>query len=69
MPGEIVKKDVKIQIRQLEALILLMAGTTLASLQIVHYIFISSGAVNAFQILLDWYSHVCYFPACSFQLP
>jgi PAS domain S-box-containing protein/putative nucleotidyltransferase with HDIG domain len=54
MHGETIKKDVKVQIRQLEALILLMAGATLASLQIVHYVFLSSGVVNAFQILLDW---------------
>ena len=55
MAGEIVRKDSKVQIRQLEALILLMAGATLASLQIVHYILLGTGtATTAFQMLLDW---------------
>jgi PAS domain S-box-containing protein/putative nucleotidyltransferase with HDIG domain len=55
MAMDIVRKEVKIQIRQLEALILLMAGATLASLQIVHYIFLSAGiATTAFQMVLDW---------------
>jgi PAS domain S-box-containing protein/putative nucleotidyltransferase with HDIG domain len=55
MASDILRKDVKLQIRQLEALILLMAGATLASLQIVHYVFLSAGAgVAAFQMLLDW---------------
>ena len=55
MAGEIVRKDSKVQIRQLEALILLMAGATLASLQIVHYMLLGTGtATMAFQMLLDW---------------
>lgn len=55
MAGEIVRKDSKVQIRQLEALILLMAGATLASLQIVHYMLLGTGtAMTAFQMLLDW---------------
>lgn len=55
MSSEIIRKDTKIQIRQLEALILFMAGATLASLQIVHYTFLSSGiAVTGFQMILDW---------------
>jgi PAS domain S-box-containing protein/putative nucleotidyltransferase with HDIG domain len=55
MAGEIVRKDSKVQIRQLEALILLMAGATLASLQIVHYMLLGTGtATTAFQMLLDW---------------
>jgi PAS domain S-box-containing protein/putative nucleotidyltransferase with HDIG domain len=55
MHSEIVRKDSKIQIRQLEALILLMAGATLASLQIVHYLLLDTGtAVTALQMLLDW---------------
>jgi PAS domain S-box-containing protein/putative nucleotidyltransferase with HDIG domain len=56
MSSEIFKRDLKVQIRQLEALILLMAGATLASLQIVHYVFLNTGiAVTAFQMLLDWF--------------
>jgi PAS domain S-box-containing protein/putative nucleotidyltransferase with HDIG domain len=55
MSSEILRKDLNVQIRQLEALILLMAGATLASLQIVHYVFLSSGiGLTAFQMLLDW---------------
>ncbi len=55
MSVEIVKKEVKVQFRQLEALILLMAGATLASLQIIHYVFLSTGiGVTALQMLLDW---------------
>ncbi|MCX6005701.1 MAG: PAS domain S-box protein [Chloroflexi bacterium] len=55
MASEIVRKDSKVQIRQLEALILLMAGATLASLQIVHYMLLGTGsAFTALQMLLDW---------------
>ncbi len=55
MAMDVLKKEVKIQFRQLEALILVMAGATLASLQIIHYVFLNSGtAVTAFQMLLDW---------------
>ncbi|MBN1376343.1 MAG: PAS domain S-box protein [Dehalococcoidia bacterium] len=55
MAVEIARKDAKVQIRQLEALILLMAGATLASLQIVHYMFWGTGmAITAWQMLLDW---------------
>ena len=55
MANETIKKEARVQIRQLEALILFMAGATLASLQIVHYVFLSSGiALTAFQMLLDW---------------
>jgi PAS domain S-box-containing protein/putative nucleotidyltransferase with HDIG domain len=55
MAMDILKKEVKVQFRQLEALILFMAGATLASLQIIHYVFLNSGvAVTVFQMLLDW---------------
>lgn len=55
MSSEIVRKDVRVQFRQLEALILVMAGTTLASLQIIHYVFFSAGTPVAIpQMLLDW---------------
>jgi PAS domain S-box-containing protein/putative nucleotidyltransferase with HDIG domain len=55
MANETIRKETKVQIRQLEALILFMAGATLASLQIIHYVFLSSGiALTAFQMLLDW---------------
>ncbi len=55
MANEIYRKESRVQIRQLEALILFMAGATLASLQIIHYVFLSSGiALTAFQMLLDW---------------
>ncbi len=55
MASEIVRKDSKVQIQQLEALILLMAGATLASLQIVQYMLLGTGtAVTALQMLLDW---------------
>ncbi|MDD5494887.1 MAG: PAS domain S-box protein, partial [Dehalococcoidia bacterium] len=55
MSSEILRKEVKVQFRQLEALILFMAGATLASLQIIHYVFLSSGiAVTGFQMILDW---------------
>jgi PAS domain S-box-containing protein/putative nucleotidyltransferase with HDIG domain len=55
MAMDVIKKEVKIQFRQLEALILFMAGSTLASLQIIHYVFLNSGiTVTVFQMLLDW---------------
>jgi PAS domain S-box-containing protein/putative nucleotidyltransferase with HDIG domain len=55
MAMDVQKKEVKIQFRQLEALILFMAGATLASLQIIHYVFLNSGiTVTVFQMLLDW---------------
>ncbi|MGA9047808.1 MAG: HD domain-containing phosphohydrolase [Dehalococcoidia bacterium] len=55
MAMDALKKEVKIQFRQLEALILVMAGATLASLQIIHYVFLNSGiTVTIYQILLDW---------------
>ena len=55
MANEMNRKETRVQIRQLEALILFMAGATLASLQIIHYVFLSSGiALTAFQMLLDW---------------
>jgi PAS domain S-box-containing protein/putative nucleotidyltransferase with HDIG domain len=65
MTGEIVRKDAKVQIQQLEALILLMAGATLASLLIVHYVLWgSSTAVTVWQMLLDW----CFSMAVIFFL-
>ncbi|MGA2367353.1 MAG: HD domain-containing phosphohydrolase [Dehalococcoidia bacterium] len=55
MAMDVLKKEVKIQFRQLEALILFMAGATLASLQIIHFVFLNSGiTVTIFQMLLDW---------------
>lgn len=55
MSNDVYRKETRVQIRQLEALILFMAGATLASLQIIHYVFLSSGiALTAFQMLLDW---------------
>ncbi len=55
MSSEIVRKDVRVQFRQLEALILVMAGATLASLQIIHYVFFSmSISIAVPQMLLDW---------------
>ncbi len=55
MAMDVLKKEVKIQFRQLEALILFMAGATLASLQIIHYVFLNSGiTVTILQMLLDW---------------
>lgn len=55
MSEDFIRKETRIQIRQLEALILFMAGATLASLQIIHYVFLSSGiAITALQMLLDW---------------
>lgn len=55
MANESVRKENRIHIQQLEALILFMAGATLASLQIIHYVFLSAGiALTAFQMVLDW---------------
>jgi len=55
MSDDFIRRETRVQIRQLEALILFMAGATLASLQIIHYVFLSSGiAITALQMLLDW---------------
>jgi len=55
MSSVTVKKELKIKFRQLEWLIIAMAGTTLASLHIIRYIFLNSGAqITELQIILDW---------------
>jgi PAS domain S-box-containing protein/putative nucleotidyltransferase with HDIG domain len=55
MTTERFKLDAKNRFRQLEWLIIGMAGTTLGSLQIVHYIFFSAGIqITIFQTILDW---------------
>lgn len=49
------KQDTKNRFRQLEWLIIAMAGTTLGSLQIVHYVFFSAGVeITLLQTILDW---------------
>jgi PAS domain S-box-containing protein/putative nucleotidyltransferase with HDIG domain len=55
MISEKFKKESKLRFRQLEMLILLMAGTTLGSLQIIHYIFLNTGAsLTWIQAFIDW---------------
>jgi PAS domain S-box-containing protein/putative nucleotidyltransferase with HDIG domain len=55
MISERFKQDAKDRFKQLEWLIIGMAGTTLGSLQIVHYIFFSTGIqITILQTLLDW---------------
>jgi PAS domain S-box-containing protein/putative nucleotidyltransferase with HDIG domain len=47
--------DAKNRFRQLEWLIIGMSGTTLGSLQIIHYVFFSTGAqITVLQTVLDW---------------
>jgi PAS domain S-box-containing protein/putative nucleotidyltransferase with HDIG domain len=55
MTTERFKLDAKIRFKQLEWLIIGMAGTTLGSLQIVHYVFFSAGIqITIIQTILDW---------------
>jgi PAS domain S-box-containing protein/putative nucleotidyltransferase with HDIG domain len=55
MTNERFKLDAKNRFKQLEWLIIGMAGTTLGSLQIVHYVFFSSGIeITILQTILDW---------------
>ncbi len=55
MASETIRKELKTKFNQLEWLIIAMAGTTLGSLQIIRYVFLSTGAQPLlWQVALDW---------------
>ncbi len=55
MQNDIIKKDLKTKSRQLEWLIIAMAGATLASLQIIRYFFLNSNSqLTLLQTMFDW---------------
>jgi PAS domain S-box-containing protein/putative nucleotidyltransferase with HDIG domain len=55
MANDILRKDLKSRSRQLEWLIIAMAGTTLASLQIIRYCFLNSTSqITLIQTMFDW---------------
>lgn len=55
MSSEVIRKELKTKFKQLEWLIIAMAGSTLGSLQIIRFVFLSTGVQPLiWQVALDW---------------